>query len=221
MATIGTYKTGSLVSVLSGVIMTAVLFLALPLLTRIHQNHQSTWDRAHSVLLISQRPPPPPPEDRDRPKEQELVQKEIQKTTRKAPRARPKFDIPKVTLAVGAGGIGGIEIGVVTDFKVSGSLFMSAFNPTEVDQPPRAIRTFPPQYPYLARRDSIEGRVVLKFVVDTDGIAKEAKVETSTPEGIFEDAALKALGRYRFKPAIKDGKAVLCVVRLPISFRLD
>ncbi len=220
MATPDTYKTGFLVSILSGVIVTVVLFVALPLLTQIHQNYKPSRDRV-SVLISSRKPPPPPSEDRDRPKEQELVQKEIQKMTRQAPQTRPEFDIPKVSLALGTGGIGGIEIGVINDFKVSESLYMSAFKLTEVDQPPRPIRTFPPQYPYIARRDNIEGRVVLKFVVDMDGTAKEVQVVVSEPEGVFEDAALKALNRYRFRPAIKNGKEVLCIARLPINFRLD
>jgi protein TonB len=50
-------------------------------------------------------------------------------------------------------------------------------------------------YPYLAKRDNIEGRVLLKFVVDTDGLPKESKVEKSVPEGVFDGAALKALRR--------------------------
>jgi protein TonB len=133
---------------------------------------------------------------------------------------KPKFDIPKVALSMGSGTIGGIEIAMVSDFEVSDSLFMSAFRLTEVDQPPRPVRTFPPQYPYIAKRDNIEGRVMLKFVVDTDGLAKEPRVEESVPEGVFDEAALKALERYRFRPAIKNGKTVLCIVRLPISFRL-
>lgn len=220
MATPGNRITGFMVSVLSGVIVTALLFIALPLLTRMHRS--DLRKDAYVPVLISQRKPPPPPsEDRDEPKEQEPVQKEIQRKTMKAQRTQPQFDIPKVTLSMGSGIIGGIAIDMVTDFEVSDSLFMSAFNPTEVDQPPRAVRTFPPQYPYIAKRDNIEGRVVLKFVVDTDGEAKEAKVEESEPVGIFDEAALKALERYRFRPAVKNGKTVLCIVRLPIAFRLD
>lgn len=220
MATLGTYKTSFLVSVLSGLIVTALLFVVLPLLTQIHRNY-TRKDKYVPVFVSSRKPPPPPSEDRDKPKEQEPVEKEIQKKARQFQRVQPKFDVPKVSLLMGDGTIGGIEINVVSDFEVSDSLLMSAFKITEVDQPPRPIRTFPPQYPYLARRDNIEGRVMLKFVVDTDGLAKETQVEESEPEGIFDEAALKALERYRFRPAIKNGKPVLCIVRLPISFQLD
>jgi len=220
MATPGTHKTGFLVSILSGVIVTLILFVALPLLTRVHRDYHRA-SRFVPVLISNRKPPPPPSEDRDKPREQELVQREMERKTVQPQRTQPRFDIPRVPLSMEGGTVVGIEIAMVTDFEVSDSLFMSAFNITEVDQPPRPIRTFPPLYPYMAKRDNIEGRVLLKFVVDTEGLPKEAKVEVSEPEGVFDEAALKALERYRFRPAIKDGKTVLCIVRLPISFRLD
>jgi protein TonB len=220
MATSGTYKTSFLASVLIGLIVTALLLVALPLLTRI-QRDLVRKDGIVPVFIDSRKPPPPPSEDRDKPRKQEPVRKEIKKQAKLPRQTQPKFDIPKVSLSMGTGMLGGIEIAMVSDFEVSDSLFMSAFRLTEVDQPPRPVRTFPPQYPYLAKRDNIEGRVMLKFVVDTDGLAKEPKVEESVPEGIFDEAALKALERYRFRPAVKNGKPVLCIVRLPIAFKLN
>lgn len=220
MSIYGTHKSGFLVSVLAGVIVTTLLLIAIPLLTRFHRD--TSQNRGFvPVLVSSHKPPPPPSEDRDHPRKQEPVQKEIQKKVKHSRQAKPKFDIPKVPLSMGNSAIGAIEIAMVSDFEISESLFMSAFRMTEVDQKPRTIRTFPPQYPYLAKRDGIEGRVVLKFVVDTDGLPRETEVEESVPEGIFDEAAVKALNRYRFRPAIKNGNAVLCIVRLPISFRLD
>lgn len=220
MATPGTQKIGFLVSILSGVIVTFILFIALPLLTRVHREY-SREERLVPVLISNRKPPPPPSEDRDKPREQEPVQRETERKAAQPQRSQPRFDIPRVTISMTGGIVGGIEIARVSDFEISDSLFMSAFGITEVDQAPRAIRTFPPQYPYTAKRDNIEGRVLLKFVVDTDGLPKEAKVEVSEPEGVFDEAALKALERYRFRPAVKDGKTVLCIVKLPISFRLD
>jgi protein TonB len=57
-------------------------------------------------------------------------------------------------------------------------------------------------------------------VVDVDGLAKEAQVVTAQPEGVFEEAAFKAIERYKFKPAVKGGKTVTCIVKLPIAFQL-
>jgi protein TonB len=152
-----------------------------------------------------------------------MKQKEVKREVKQERRAQPKFDIPKVGLSMSGSGIGGIQISR-QDFNISDSLSMSAYNASEVDQPPRAIRSFLPEYPYLARRDNITGRIVLKFVVDVDGLAKEAEVIRAEPPEvleIFSNQALKALKRYRFKPAVKDGKDVLCTAILGISFNLE
>lgn len=210
---------GALLGALSSILVTALLFIALPMLTPLNLAHNMK-DRIQGILISARKPPPPPPEDRDRPEEQELVEKKAPKKINQANRLRPKFELPKVGLASGMGDVGGIRIGMVSDFNISDSLFMSAFNLNEVDQPPRLLSSFPPQYPYLAKRDNIEGRVVARFVVDVDGRAKEAKVAESEPQGVFDEAALKALEHYKFKPAIKNGKPVTCIVKLPISFKL-
>jgi protein TonB len=153
-----------------------------------------------------------------------MKKKEVKKEVKQRRKARPKFDAPRLNLGAAGSGIGGIQISMNQDFNVSDSLFMSAFNMSEVDQPPRPMRTFPPNYPYLAKRDNITGRLVLKFVVDVDGLAKEAEVLRAEPPEvleIFRDAALKAIERYKFKPAVKNGKDVICIAILPIAFNLE
>ncbi len=37
----------------------------------------------------------------------------------------------------------------------------------------------------------------------------------------FLQAALDAVAKYKFKPAIKDGKDVSCFTNIPIEFKLD
>ena len=207
---------------LSAVIVTLMLFIALPLLTQFQRSFRS-HDRVQGTLISSRKPQPPPSEERDKPKKQEIKQKETKREVKQTRKTQPKFNAPRVTLGGAGAGIGGIKIGVQS-FNVSDSLFMSAFNMNEVDQPPRVIRAFPPQYPYLAKRDNITGRIVLKFVVDVDGTAKEAEVVQAEPPevmDIFQEAALKAVERYKFKPAVKNGKDVLCIVKLPIVFNLE
>jgi protein TonB len=211
------------IGLLSAVIVTLLLFIALPLLTQFQRTFKSK-EKVQGTLISSRKPQPPPAEDRDEPKKQEMKKKEVKKEVRKTRKVQPKFSVPKVGLGTAGSGIGGIKIAMTSDFNVSDSLFMSAFNMSEVDQPPRTLRTFPPQYPYIAKRDNIEGRIVLKFVVDVDGSAKEPEVVRAEPPEVLElfaEAALKAVERYKFKPAVKNGKGVLCIVKLPIVFELE
>ncbi len=96
----------------------------------------------------------------------------------------------------------------------------AAFNLNEVDQPPSIISASVPKYPIEALEEGIEGKVVLRFIVDTNGYAQEPEVVKAEPEGVFEDAALDAIINYRFKPAVKDERNVSCIVRLPVKFTL-
>ncbi len=91
----------------------------------------------------------------------------------------------------------------------------------ETDETPKIVTFYPPIYPFQARARGIEGSVILKFTVDKNGSVVKPQVVKATPEGVFEQAALDTVVKYKFKPAMKDGKPVSSVARLPISFSVD
>jgi TonB family protein len=93
-------------------------------------------------------------------------------------------------------------------------------NLRDVDQRPSILYQHGPIYPFSATKEGIEGKVMIRATVDKDGYAREPEVVSAEPEGVFEEAALDAIAESRFKPAIKDGKRVDCVVILPIKFEL-
>ena len=97
----------------------------------------------------------------------------------------------------------------------------TAFFVSDVDTLPRVINAVPPQYPYKAKRDEITGYIKLRFIVTKEGDAIDTTVVESNPKGVFDKSALEALESYRFKPGIKDGKAVDVQVNLPIKFSLS
>lgn len=96
--------------------------------------------------------------------------------------------------------------------------YTTAFDLANIDQPPRVLRAAMPRYPFTAKKEGIEGLVLLRFVVDEKGSAREPEVVKSEPEGVFDRAALDSIVKYIFKPAVKDGKDVACIVRLPVRF---
>jgi protein TonB len=207
--------------ILVGVVVTAILFMGLPLLTQM-QRAFSTKKESTRILISSAKPPPPPEPERDKKELEKPEKKAPKKTTAKKLSAVPKIEVPSFNMP-GAAISGSISIGGLsqTEFNIDASLFATAFELSQVDQKPSVLRSIPPTYPFLAKRKNIEGQVMLRFVVDKDGYAQEPEVFSAEPEGAgFEEAALKAIARYKFKPAIKDGEAVDCIVRLPISFEL-
>jgi protein TonB len=209
------------IGILVALLVTVLLFMGLPLLTKLDTGHlQKKTQKA--ILISGRRPPPPTPEvEQERKVEEKRLEKQQNKTKRVRTQ-RARIDFPRASLGADMGGT--IKIGGFTsDFNISDSLFMTAFNLNEVDQPPRPIRKYPPIYPFAARQKGIEGKITLRFVVDKDGNPQEPEVVKTEPEevaGIFDDSAIKTIKRFKFKPAIKDGKAVDVIVRLPISFTL-
>ena len=65
-----------------------------------------------------------------------------------------------------------------------------------------------PTYPEHARERAVEGRVVLEFAINEDGIPAGIIVVEATPEGVFESAAIAALSKWRYQPAVRYGKRV-------------
>ena len=79
-----------------------------------------------------------------------------------------------------------------------------------------------PDYPQRALRRNIEGWVVVQFTITPAGTVKDAKVVDAEPKGLFEEAALKAIARWRYNPKVVDGVAVERVgVQTLIRFELE
>jgi protein TonB len=78
-----------------------------------------------------------------------------------------------------------------------------------------------PEYPLRARQDRVEGFVVVNFDIDPKGQVQNAHVVAAKPRGVFEQAALRAIRKWKYRPTIEGGKAVWergQAVRMP--FRL-
>lgn len=84
---------------------------------------------------------------------------------------------------------------------------------------PIAIAKVTPEYPSQARRRNVEGFVELEFVVNELGGAEDIRVVRSEPQGTFDRSAVRALMRWRFKPAERDGKPEVAKTRTTVNFR--
>ena len=79
-----------------------------------------------------------------------------------------------------------------------------------------------PPYPREAFRQGLQGQVLLKILVDTDGKPLEVVVETSSGHRVLDDAARRfVLNNWRFKPAVRNGNAVQAYGMVPINFTLQ
>jgi protein TonB len=79
------------------------------------------------------------------------------------------------------------------------------------------VRMAAPEYPYELKRDGISGVVTVVFCVDEKGNVVDPAVQKSSNKG-FEQAALAAISRWKFKPALQDGTPVKSKVAIPLQF---
>lgn len=78
-----------------------------------------------------------------------------------------------------------------------------------------------PQYPSRALSRGIEGYVIVEFTVTTNGSVKDPVVIESEPSSIFDNAAMKAALKFKYKPRVIDGEPVeVPGVRNKITFAI-
>ena len=78
-----------------------------------------------------------------------------------------------------------------------------------------------PRYPASAAEAGVSGRVVLIVDVAADGRVADVRVESSQPQGVFDQNSLAAVQQWKFVPALENCKVVPSRVRVPIDFEPD
>ena len=91
---------------------------------------------------------------------------------------------------------------------------------SEIDQVPKVLKVHPPKYPLDLKVKNIQGRVVLRIIIDETGMPEEIGIESLTHKG-FAEAAIAAVKNYEFTPGYYQGKPVKVTVKLPIYFSLN
>ena len=199
------------------------------------------------VVMFEVEPPPPPPVEEVKPEPEPTLRVA---STKVKPKARPKVEAPpppneeveqeepkKAPVVVGlsmssttnAGTfdapVGNTSYGKMaetapppTDVKpYSAPQYMPIY---QVDRAPQVASEIKIPYPEEARRAGIEGTVTLRITVDAGGIVTSAEVLKGPGHGLNE-AAQKAILKFKFHPATKDGQAVSTEMKYSYTFLLD
>ena len=75
-------------------------------------------------------------------------------------------------------------------------------------------------YPTEAKTNGIQGKVIIRFVVERDGSVSRAEVYRGA-DPLLDQEALRVIKTLpKFKPGMQDGKAVPVWFMLPITFTL-
>jgi protein TonB len=77
-----------------------------------------------------------------------------------------------------------------------------------------------PNYPARAKRQGIQGKVLISVLVKTDGSAAAAQIQHSSGSSDLDQAALEAVKEWKFIPARRSGQLFQASVIVPVEFKI-
>jgi protein TonB len=86
------------------------------------------------------------------------------------------------------------------------------------DVEPQVTFRVEPKYPDLARSAGVEGAVLVLALVDRNGLVARSEIRHSVP--MLDEAALEAVRRWKFMPALASGHPVAVWVAIRLRFSL-
>ncbi len=153
--------------------------------------------------------------------EEEVIELPDKVLPQEAPDA-PDLDMPQSDLNNAAGMQINIETPQVSE-KVDISLGEGPkLNAAVSDTDAVPMVRVQPMYPPGAAQQRLEGYVRMEFTIGKTGSVKDVKVIEGKPPGVFDDAAVKAIKKWKYKAKVVDGKRVeRHGIRVKLKFELD
>ncbi|MEN1971219.1 energy transducer TonB [Luteimonas sp. MJ204] len=89
------------------------------------------------------------------------------------------------------------------------------------DRGAKPLTRIQPVYPPAAYRDRAQGTVLVSAVVGVDGRPGDVTIASRSGSRDLDRAAIEAVRKWTFQPAISGGDPVSSTVEVPVTFRLD
>jgi TonB family protein len=115
---------------------------------------------------------------------------------------------------------GGLPLAAVLDMTVLPQAYHYFHTASRTDRLPEVVSTVLPEYPPLMRNLRVRAEVTVQMVVDVRGGVVNPVVLRSMNPGFNENAVL-AVKRWKFKPGLHNGRPAPMSMALPLVFRLD
>ncbi len=120
----------------------------------------------------------------------------------------PPPPMPRTTVATEVSEVNSVLNYTPTGLEIETSTFDLTDIGRQTDSDARPIVRVSPKYPIGAARDGTEGWVVLAFDINTIGEVINIKIIDSQPKRIFDNAAKKALKKWKYRAKSVDGEQV-------------
>jgi TonB family protein len=126
------------------------------------------------------------------------------------------YDVSAVGALAGGDSTGYIQIGVPSIKS------LAKITLVDTDRMPECISAVLPPYPESAKKDRIEGEVWLQVLVDESGDVGEVRVVRKSSSDVgFEQAAMDAAFKWKYRPAVYNRKPVAVWIMYTLTFRLS
>ena len=95
--------------------------------------------------------------------------------------------------------------------------------PVEAQDRPRPMpgQSPAPEYPVEALRSGESGTVIVQVQVDSNGVPVDARISQRSGSRTLDRAALDAVRRWRFEPAVVEGQPVPGSLEIPFEFKAN
>ncbi|QKK02645.1 MAG: energy transducer TonB [Pseudomonadota bacterium] len=195
------------------VLGSVVIIGTLLMINRLAKGPEAQELARQTSFQVERKPEPPP--------------KRVVKRERPEPKRSRDINPPMVNLDTS---LSGIDMGIPgVNAEDLGSLRDALLGDTQdvvmtddsVDQPPRPTRQTPLPYPSSARKQGVEGYVVLSLLISAAGEIEKVQVLEASPAGLFEQTAIEGVQNWQFEPARYQGRNVRVWARQRIRFDLS
>lgn len=185
----------------------------LLMINRLAKGPESQELTKQTSFQVEKRPEPPP---------KRVVKREQPKPQRSRDINPPMVDLDTSLSGIDMGipGVSADDLGSLRD-ELLGDTQDVVMTDDSVDQPPRPTRQTPLPYPTSARKQGVEGYVVLSLLISAAGEIEKVQVLESQPSGLFEDSAVQGVKNWRFEPAQYQGRNVRVWAKQRIRFDLS
>jgi protein TonB len=131
----------------------------------------------------------------------------------------PQMEAPQMEAASPDGGQGGMDFAadLSGDISLEGGMSLGSGDGEYV--PITKVQAI---YPRRAMQRGIQGYVIVEFTVNKIGAVKDPIVIEANPQGIFEQAALDAVVKFKYKPRVINGEpTAVAGVQNRITFEIE
>lgn len=117
--------------------------------------------------------------------------------------------------------------GIVSTALLIAVMAVSAISPASGEEvykiggdvkPPKLVHKEEPKYTKRAEKQRLHGMVVIAAIINSRGIIENVQI-TKGVDPDLDAEAVKAVSKWRFRPAEKKGKPVAVRVRIEVNFR--